>query len=185
MDPVSSEQGGLIMKKLIPIALMLIFVCTAAAAQEQEKKQSSGIAEWLKGLQNKIAQIVPKKTVPMSTGVAGVRGAKEDSHAKLYWKGKKDSEVVTEEEMQKFSAGVDLAGKGDRDGSLKQLEEFMKQFPDSALIPDAKKTYDLVKAEPKPEEKVEKKAETKEEQKEEKKEEKKEETKADKKEATR
>lgn len=174
------------MKKLFSIALMLVVLCSAAAAQEQEKKQGS-IAEWLKGLQNKIAQIVPKKTVPMSTSVAGVRGAKEDSRAKLYWKGKKGDEAITEEEMQKFSAGVDLAGKGDRDGSLKQLEEFMKQYPDSALIPDAKKTFDMVKAEPRPDEKVETKAETKDEKKVEKKEEKKEEekkeeTKADKKE---
>jgi hypothetical protein len=34
----------------------------------------------------------------------------------------------------------------------------MKQYPDSALISDAKKTYDMVKAELKPEEKVKTKA---------------------------
>jgi outer membrane protein assembly factor BamD (BamD/ComL family) len=33
--------------------------------------------------------------------------------------------------------------------SVKGLEEFMEQFPDSALIPDAKKTLDLVRAEAK------------------------------------
>ncbi len=166
------------MKKFSLILLVLALSCTAALAQEQEKK--SGIAEWLKSLQKKISQIVPKKTVPVSTGVAGVRGAKEDSQVKLYWKGKKGEEAVSEEEMAKFRAGVDLAEKGDKDGSQKQLEEFMKQYPDSALIPDAKKTLDLVKQMPKQEPKVEEKAEAKPEQKPEQKvEEKKEEPKAE------
>jgi hypothetical protein len=170
------------MKKVFLI-MMIVSLCSGVAmAQEQDKKSGSGIAEWLKGLQNKIARLVPKKTVPMSTGVAGVRGAKEDAQVKLYWKGKKGDEAVTAEEMTKFKTGVDLAEKGDKEGSLKQLEEFMKQYPDSALIPDAKKTVDLVKAmpkpEPKPEEKVEQKADEKQqEQKAEVKEEKKEEQK--------
>jgi TolA-binding protein len=152
------------MKKLFSAALMLALCCSVAMAQ-QEGKNGPGIADWLKRLQNKIAQIMPKKTVPLSTGVAGIRGAKEDSPVKLYWKGKEGEEAVTEEEVAKFRAGVDLAEKGDNEGSLKQLDEFMKQYPDSALIPDAKKTFDMVKAEPKPAEqaapKERKKEETK------------------------
>ncbi len=150
------------MKKLYMLPLMLVFCCTTTLAQQQEEKKS-GIAAWLKSLQHKISQIVPKKTIPLSTGVAGVRGAKEDSQVKLYWKGKKGEEVVTEDEMAKFKAGVDLAEQGDKEGALKQLDEFMKQYPDSALIPDAKKTYDMVKTmpEPKAEEKVEAKPEQK------------------------
>ncbi len=160
------------MKKLLTV-LVLGLCCTAVAAQEQEGKNA--FSEWLKKLQNKIAQIVPKKSVPMSTGVAGVRGAKEDSQVKLYWKGKKGEEAVTEEEMTAFKAGVDLAEKGDKEGSLKQLDQFMKQYPDSALIQDAKKTYDLVGSMPKVEPKPDEMTETKPEQKaDEKKEEKKE-----------
>ena len=135
------------MKKLFSIALMVTLCCTVAMAQEQEKKPGPSIAEWLKGLQQKIAQLAPRKSVPMSTGVAGVRGTKEDSQAKLYWKGKKDEETVTEEELTAFKEGVDLAAKGDRAGATRELEEFAKQFPDSSLIPDAKKTLDMVKAE--------------------------------------
>ncbi len=144
------------MKKLLFTALIFGLCCAAGRAQEQEKKDA--VSEWLKRLQNKIAQIVPKKSIPLSTGVAGVRGAREDSQVKLYWKGKKGEEAVTEEEIAAFQAGVDLAGKGDWDGSVRQLDQFMKQHPESALIPDAKKTCDLVnsmpKAEPKPEEKI-------------------------------
>jgi hypothetical protein len=156
-------------KKLFYLTLILGFCCTLAAAQEQEKKTGSGFSAWLKSLQTKLAQMTPKKTIPMTTGVAGVRGAKEDAAVKLYWKGKKGDEAVTEEELLKFKAGVDLAEKGNKEESLKALDEFMKQYPDSALIPDAKKTLDLVKAEPV----VEKKAEQKEEKAGEKKEERK------------
>ena len=143
------------MKKIYSLVLMLSFCCTAATAQEQAKKAGPSISEWLRGLQIKIAQIIPKKNVPMTTSVAGVRGAKEGVQAKLYWKGKKGEEAVTEEELEKLKSGVALAVKGDNDGSLKQLDAFMKQYPDSALIPDAKKTFDMVKAEPKPEKKKE------------------------------
>jgi hypothetical protein len=134
------------MKKLFSFLLMITLCCAAALAQEQQKKFGPSISEWLKDLQKKLEQIVPRKSVPLSTGVAGVRGAKEDSQVKLYWKGKKDDEAVTQEELTKFKSAVDPAAKGDRTGAIKELEEFMKQYPDSALIPDAKKTLDLVKA---------------------------------------
>lgn len=131
-------------------ALVLIFgLCslTAAAQETQGKKESSGLSDWLRGIQKKIEQIIPKKSLPVTTGVAGVRGAKEDSQVKLYWKGKKGDESVTEGELAKFKTGVDLATKGDKQASVKELEDFMKQYPDSPLIPDVKKTMEMVKAE--------------------------------------
>src|SRR5512140_3261887 len=101
------------MKKIILIVMILGLCYGTALALEQEKTDSSGIAAWLKGLQNKIAQLVPKKTILVSNGVAGVRGSKEDAQVKLYWKGKKVEDAVTEEEMSKFKSGVDLAEKND------------------------------------------------------------------------
>lgn len=161
-------------KKLFAFIMIAGLCCTTAPAQE---RTGSTLAEWLKGIQKKISKIVPKKTLPQSTGVAGVRGAKEDSSAKLYWKGKKGEELVSEQEMGEFKEGIECAEKGDRAGAIKGLEEFMRKYPDSALIPDAKKTLDLVKVEEKeekiPEAKVEKKEEKKTEEKEEKNEEKK------------
>ncbi len=135
------------MKKLLSIALVFGLCCTAALAQEQEKKAGSSIAEWIKSLQSKIAQITPKKSVPMTTGVAGVRGAKEDSHVKLYWKGKKGDEAVTEAELSEFKTVIDSASGCDQATAAKEIEKFMAKYPDSPLIPDAKKTLDLVKAE--------------------------------------
>ena len=145
-------------KKLIGFIMIAGLCCTTALAQEQK---GSALSEWLKGMQKKISKIVPKKAPPQSTGVAGVRGAKEDSSVKLYWKGKKGDELVTEEEMGKFKEALESAAKGDRASAMKGLEELMKQYPDSALIPDAKKTLDMVKLEAKEESKSEVKEEKK------------------------
>ncbi len=137
------------MKRMLVILAMIGFSMTSAFAQESgQDKQGPRISEWLKAIQHKIAQLVPKKTVQTSTSVAGVRGAKQDSQARLYWKGKSGDEPVTENELADFKKGIDLAEKGDSAGAATALQEFMKQHPDSALIPDAKKTLDLVKAEP-------------------------------------
>jgi hypothetical protein len=167
-------------KKII-LALILVLGLgpVAALAEEGKKKDGISISEWLKGLQNRIAQIVPRKTITMSTAVAGIRGAKEDSTTRLYWKGKKSEEAVAEEELALFKEGIELVAKGDRSMAIKELETFMATYPLSSLIPDAKKALDLVNAEPKAEERVEQKpaaeevktVETKEEKKEDKQEE--------------
>jgi TolA-binding protein len=137
-------------RKLIITVSMLALCITTASAQE---KKESGISSWFKELQKKIDIIAPRKNLSVSTGVAGVRGAKEDSTKnKLYWKGKKGDEAVTEDELKVFKEGVVLAEKGDNASAIRELEEFMKQYPDSALIPDAKKSVDLLKAEVKPQE---------------------------------
>ncbi len=136
-------------KRVLVILAVIGFSMTSAFAQESgQEKQGPRISEWLKSIQHKIAQLVPKKSIQTSTSVAGVRGARESSQARLYWKGKGGEEPVTEDELAEFRKGIDLAAKGDAAGAVAELQEFMKQHPDSALIPDAKKTLDLVKAEP-------------------------------------
>ena len=141
------------LKKMYAFVLIVSLGLCAAALAEAQQKQETGFSEWLKGLQRKIDQMVPKKAVPLSTGVAGVRGAKEDSPSKLYWKGKKGPEAVAAGELAEFREGIDLAAKGDMARAAHELEEFLKQYPDSPLVPDVKKTLDMVKAEaaaPKP-----------------------------------
>jgi TolA-binding protein len=131
---------------MVFLAILVCISVTMAMAQEQERKAGPSVSEWLKGLQKKLEQIVPRKSVPLSMVVAGVHSAKDDSQPKLYWKGKGD-EAVTEEELTKFKLAINTVEKGDRRGGIKELAEFMKQYPGSALIPDAKKTLDLVTAE--------------------------------------
>jgi len=133
-------------KKLLTSIVIVGVCCTVALAQTQEKKVGPGISEWLKAMKQKIAQIIPKKSVSRETVIAGVRGSKENASTTLYWKGKKGEESVSEEELAEFKKGVDLAVAGEQAEAVKVLQEFMKHHPDSVLIPDAKKTVDLVKA---------------------------------------
>jgi len=132
------------MKRILTLILVFILSLTVAIAQD---KRESGLAAWLKDLQKKINQVMPRKSLRMETAVAGIRGVREEQKARLYWKGKQREEPVSEAELTKFKAAVDLAAKGERDATIKEIEAFMQEFPDSALIPDAKKTLDLVKAE--------------------------------------
>jgi TolA-binding protein len=146
-------------RKLMGI-IFIIALC-AGTAPAQEKKES-GLSSWFKDLQKKIDVIAPRKSLPVSTGVAGVRGAKDDSgRGKLYWKGKKGEEPVTEEELKEFKEGLAFAEAGKTVEAIHEFEEFMKLYPDSALIPDAKKSLDLLTTEAKPEPRTEPKAETK------------------------
>lgn len=137
------------LKRILSLGIIILLGAAVAAADEAKEKKDAGLMAWLKDLQRKIEQIVPKKELTVTTGVAGVRGTKEESAAKLYWKGKQGEEPVTEEELTRFKRGVDLALEGDRAASTKELEEFMKLYPDSALVPDAVKTLELVKVEQK------------------------------------
>jgi len=132
-------------KKIYTAILVVLLGLSAMAVAEEAAKKESGFADWLKSMQQKVGQMAPKKSVPMSTGVAGVRGAKEDSHAKLYWKGKKGDETVSQEELSEFKEGLDRAEKGDTAGAIHEFDEFLKMYPDSALVPDVKKALDMAK----------------------------------------
>ena len=132
-------------KKLCTAVLVVLFGLSAMASAEEAAKKESGFSEWLKNMQQKVSQLTPKKSVSMTTGVAGVRGAKEDTHAKLYWKGKKGDETISEGELAGFKQGLDRAAKGDTAGAIKEFDEFLKLYPDSALVPDVKKALDMAK----------------------------------------
>ncbi|HTG02238.1 MAG TPA: hypothetical protein VK654_16780 [Nitrospirota bacterium] len=141
------------MRKIILCVIVAVGLCgTPAAAQEQT---NTGFLDWIRGLQKKISQVAPKKSVGVTNSVAGVRGAKEDAALKLYWKSKRGDEPVTEEELAEFKEALDFAAKGDKARAIHELQEFLKMYPDSALVPDAKKTLDLAIAEPKAEQKAE------------------------------
>lgn len=152
----------MIRKAIIAFSMLALCITTAAA---QEKKES-GASSWFRELQKKIDLVSPRKNLSVSTGVAGVRGAKDDNgRSKLYWKGKKGEEPVTEEELKEFKEGLAYVETGKKAEAIHEFEEFLKQYPDSALVPDAKKTLDILKAEakaePVPEAKTEPKAEQK------------------------
>ncbi len=136
-------------KKILSLTVLVLLGASFAIADEAKEQKESGLAAWLRDMQKKIEQIVPKKQLQVTTGVAGVRGSKEESQAKLYWKGKQGDEPVSEDELNRFKKGVDLALEGDKASARRELEEFMKLYPDSALVPDAAKTLAMVKEEEK------------------------------------
>jgi hypothetical protein len=149
-------------RKLISAGIIVLLGSGIAAAQAKMEQQESGLTSWLKSMQKKLDIVNPRKTMPMTTGVAGVRGAKEDNgKGKLYWKGKKGDEQVTEAELKEFREGLAFAEAGDTANAVHEFEEFMSLYPDSPLIPDVKKTLDMVKAAPNTETRVEPKVETK------------------------
>ncbi len=135
------------MKKMpiVVVSALFLSVALAGAAEEKAAEKSEGFMSWIKTLQRKIEAMAPKKTMPMGTGVAGIRGAKEDEKAKLYWKGKKAEDAVTEEELIAFKSAVDLAAQGKQDEAIKGLENFLARYPGSPLTEDAKKTLEMVK----------------------------------------
>ena len=154
------------LKRCLGLMVIIAVAYGTAYAEERPTVRETGLSAWFKELQKKIDIIAPRKSLPVSTVVAGVRGAKDDSgRSKLYWKGKKAEEPVTEEELHEFQECIAFAEKGDTTAAIKELDEFMKQYPDSALIPDANKSLDLLKteakAEPRPEPKADRKTETK------------------------
>ena len=136
-------------RKLVGVLMILVVAASGVLAEEKKDKKESAFASWLQNLQKKIERVTPKKDLSLSTSVAGVRGAKQDDKAKIYWKGKEGDEPVSEAELTDFKGAMELFEKGDADGAIKSLETFMKQNPDSALIPDVKKTLDMAKAEKK------------------------------------
>jgi len=130
--------------KLFSLILITGLFCSPALAAEPK---GSSLADWIKVVQKKIDKVVPKKIQPLSTDTAGVRGTREEASVRLYWKGKKRDETVTEEEMTKFKSAIGLVVKDDRAAAVTVLEKFLTQYPSSALIPDAKKMLDLLQAE--------------------------------------
>jgi TolA-binding protein len=126
--------------------IFIIALCAGVAPAQEQRE--SGISSWFKELQKKIDIISPRKKPTVSTGVAGVRGAKDESGKnKLYWKGKESEEPVTEAELAEFKEGLAYAEAGKKAEAVHEFEEFLTQHPDCALVPDAKKSLDLLKAE--------------------------------------
>ncbi len=132
--------------KLFVFIVITGLCCTAVPAQEQK---GPSLADWLKAVQKKIDKIVTKKIVPLSGGSESIRGTKEEASVRLYWKGKRNDDPVSDEEMNDFKTAIGLVARGKQAAAITGLEKFLTQYPDSALIPDAKKTLDLVKAEKK------------------------------------
>lgn len=130
------------MKTRIMLVAGLLCLSTAAYAQQAGKND-----EFWNNLQNKLEKIVPTKKGATTTAVGGVRGAKNDDAADIYWKGKEKPAEVSEEEMQVFTRAVESKLKGDNELALKQFEEFLSLYPQSSLRNEGLKAVEKIKVE--------------------------------------
>ncbi len=132
------------MKKIF--MLLLGFVLIASVSFADDKKTDKDLSFWEK-LKKKIEMITPKKKLPITTAVGGVRGVKNESADTLYWKGTEDGIVVSEEELEIFKTALQFAEEGQVKEAGAIFEKFMKDFPDSHLYEDARKAVAVIQAE--------------------------------------
>lgn len=104
-------------------------------------------ADFWGNLQGKLQKVTPAKKTNVTTAVGGVRAAKNESASDVYWKGKEKSHPVTEEELQKFNLAVDTKLKGNNEQAIKLFEEFLTNYPQSALRVDGLQAMDKIKEE--------------------------------------
>lgn len=130
------------MKKRAMIVCSLLLAATMAHGEQTDKKD----AFWEK-LANKLEKLTPVKKSSTTTAVGGVRGAKNDDSTDIYWKGKEKPVEMAEEELQKFNSAVECRMKGDNEQALKQFEEFLATYPESAFKVEGLQAVEKLKQE--------------------------------------
>jgi TolA-binding protein len=127
--------------KAIVVAGLLLAVSLAQAGED-----GKGGGFWT-GLQSKLQKLTPTRKSTAVTAVGGVRGAKSGEVADLYWKGEEKRVEVGEDELEKFNLAMETRVKGDSALARKHFEEFLRDFPQSSLRPEAQQAVEKLKAE--------------------------------------
>lgn len=130
------------MKKSAMVFCGLLLVATMAHGGQTVNKD----AFWEK-LASSLEKLTPVRKSATTTAVGGVRGAKSDDSADIYWKGKEKPVEMAEEELKKFSNAVDSRMKGDKEQALKQFEELLAAYPQSAFKVEGLQAVDRLKRE--------------------------------------
>jgi hypothetical protein len=130
------------MKKSVMLICSLLLAAAVAHGEQVVKKD----AFWDK-LSQKLEKITPAKKGSTTTAVGGVRGAKNEDAADIYWKGKEKSVDMAQDELQKFNTAVESKMKGDNEQALKQFEEFLVLYPQSAFRVEGLQAVEKIKQE--------------------------------------
>ena len=128
------------MKRLL-ITAVTLFLLTPFCYAEEKKKEPPSF--WEK-VRTKIEKITPKKKPTATTAVGGVRGAKHSSD-ELYWKDEEENIVVEKDELEAFQDALIFIEYDENQQALELFEDFVKEYPESALIGDAKKAIAEIK----------------------------------------
>src|SRR6185369_16986321 len=98
-------------------------------------------------LQTRLEKVTPSKKVSAATAVGGVRGAKNDDSADIYWKGRDKALDMNDEELGAFNRAMESRRKGEHDVALKQFEEFLSLYPQSQFRVEGLQAAELLKTE--------------------------------------
>ena len=116
------------MKRGYILVCSMLLVAGIAYGEQTGKKDG-----FWDNLVNKLERTAPAKKNTTTTAVGGVRGAKNDEATDIYWKGKDKTVEMGQDELQKFNSAVEAKLKGDNEAALKQFEEFLTLYPQSAF----------------------------------------------------
>jgi len=138
------------MKKIITALTLLLGVtlCTQPLyaeekIQEHIKEQKGDSTSLWDSIRKKIETFTPKKKLIATTAVGGVRGALVESDD-LYWKGEISEKVIDANEFDEFENALTLYESGNSEGAHSAFSQFVSDYPDSILIPDANQALDLL-----------------------------------------
>ena len=125
------------------LVLFGAFFLLATAMPGFAYSADSAISSWLKSMAYKL-KVISKAEKPRTTAVVGVKGAEETvKEDELYWK----KSATKDEEIKRFTEAYDAASTGDKDAAVIRLEGFVKDYPKSPLVKDARAGIDALKAE--------------------------------------
>jgi len=122
------------LKRYLGLMVIIAVAYGTAYAEERPAAKETGLSAWFKELQRRSTSSRPRKRLPVSTDVAGVPGKGDSAGASST--GKEEGRRAGYRGGTEGVQGVDgVREKGDTTAAIKELDEFMKQYPDSALIP--------------------------------------------------
>lgn len=135
---------------IILLALATLFGNTAAISEPEKKADSvvvkSESESVFKGLLYRVwgrlrafnPQLQTNKTRKRSVATMGVRGSETTtSIIEPYWKGDKTSDPVFIESLTEYTRAQELAEKGDLKSAVSALDQFIKDYEESELVPNA------------------------------------------------
>jgi TolA-binding protein len=120
------------MKKTFGMLIACLCLAVTVQAQEPEKE---AVSVW-EMIRSKIEKITPKQKPTVTTAVGGVRGAKTEGQ-ELYWKGEEAPLAISAEEIEQFSAALQLAESGATAEATTSFQNFVATYPDSPLLEEA------------------------------------------------
>ena len=124
--------------KLIAVLSTVFFL----GASVDTAEAGGGFQYWLKTISYKLKVFTSGgETDDRRTAVVGVKGTKVESSDELYWK----QSDVTDEELSAFNSAVALAAEGKKDLAQADLEGFIKKYPESPFVQDAKEGLAFLK----------------------------------------